>query len=531
MNKYNPIKMTPFKWFILENFPFIEEDFDSLTSYGLWCKLKEYFDKVATKTNETGTKIEELTNAFLQLKEYIDNYFNNLDVQEEINTKLDEMAESGDLAEIIAQYLESQAIIGFNTVSSLANAENLANGSFARTLGKQTYNDGKGAFYKIRTRTNADTPDGDNLVVLVNTENLVAEKMTDFEINSLKTRVTNIENRNNLIDNRKFLIVGDSYAEGYTPDGNVTSWASFLKNLLGLSNDNCIIAYQGGSGLVANGTNTFYNIINNLQSDNNITDIIIAGGYNDTGATLENTTEALSQLNTLINNKFPNIKNKYLGFIAGSSTPSKKYNLYKCCERYIHSANENKFKYLNNVEYSLKNYFECFSSDGFHPHSTGQYQIALNIYNAIKNGSADVKYGYKNIYFDKNDIFTGQGGSYTFGATIENGTTFVNLQGMFNLFSSGFSYKANGTNLIEIGDITDGFITGSGYYLCSIPVSVVIQDDNKYYATNGFLIIENNKLYLRILQTNETNNDYKTYNSIRQIQIAPFSACFDTLFC
>ena len=104
--KYNPIKMTPFKWFVLENFPFIEEDFDSLTSYGLWCKLKQYFDNVSKNVNDMGEQEENLTNAFINLENYIDNYFNNLDVQEEINNKLDEMAESGVLTNLISDYVD-----------------------------------------------------------------------------------------------------------------------------------------------------------------------------------------------------------------------------------------------------------------------------------------------------------------------------------------------------------------------------------------------------------------------------------------
>lgn len=111
--KYNPIKMTPFKWFVLENFPFIEEDFDSLTSYGLWCKLKEYFDKVKNKTNEVGSQVENLTNAFIQLENYVDNYFKNLDVQDEINNKLDEMTENGDLEVIIGKYINDKVKLIF----------------------------------------------------------------------------------------------------------------------------------------------------------------------------------------------------------------------------------------------------------------------------------------------------------------------------------------------------------------------------------------------------------------------------------
>ena len=91
---YNFNKLTPFKFFCLTNFPFIEEDFDALTNYQLLCKVVEYLNNVIKKTNTIGTQTEKLTNAFNTLKSYVDNYFTNLDVQEEINNKLDQMAEN-----------------------------------------------------------------------------------------------------------------------------------------------------------------------------------------------------------------------------------------------------------------------------------------------------------------------------------------------------------------------------------------------------------------------------------------------------
>ena len=171
--KYTPIKMTPFKWFVLENFPFIEEDFDSLTSYGLWCKLKEYFNKVATKTNEIGTQVESLTNAFNTLKDYVDNYFANLDVQEEINNKLDEMADEGTLQEIINAYLQSNCLWIFNNIQQMKNATNLIVGSKCKTLGYYSVNDGGGATYLIRQRTYDDVVDNGKIHLI--SEHIVAE--------------------------------------------------------------------------------------------------------------------------------------------------------------------------------------------------------------------------------------------------------------------------------------------------------------------------------------------------------------------
>ena len=103
---YNTI-LPPFKWFVLENFPYIEDDFDALTNWQLFCKLGKEMNKIIEKCNLTGEQVENLTNAFNTLKAYVDDYFENLDVTDEINAKLDEMAQSGELQELLdRQYQE-----------------------------------------------------------------------------------------------------------------------------------------------------------------------------------------------------------------------------------------------------------------------------------------------------------------------------------------------------------------------------------------------------------------------------------------
>ena len=106
MNKFEYKNLTPFKWFVLENFPFIEADFDALTEWQLFCKLGKEINKIIDSQNIVGEQAENLTNAFNNLKNYVDNYFDNLDVQEEINNKLNEMAEDGTLQEIIGKYFK-----------------------------------------------------------------------------------------------------------------------------------------------------------------------------------------------------------------------------------------------------------------------------------------------------------------------------------------------------------------------------------------------------------------------------------------
>lgn len=106
MNNFNYVNLTPFKWYVRENFPFIEAEFDAMTNWDLFCKLGKEINKIIDSQNLVGEQAEKLTNAFNALKDYVDNYFDNLDVQEEINQKLDEMASDGTLSNLINQELQ-----------------------------------------------------------------------------------------------------------------------------------------------------------------------------------------------------------------------------------------------------------------------------------------------------------------------------------------------------------------------------------------------------------------------------------------
>lgn len=136
-------------------------------------ELQEKYVELKTNTEQEITDFEtNLTNLFNQLKDYVDNYFENLDVQEEINNKLDQMAEAGTLQEIITTYIQSNVAWTFDNVSEMQAATNLTNNSYARTLGFYTANGGGGGLYKIRNKTESDPTD--NTVISID-ETLCAE--------------------------------------------------------------------------------------------------------------------------------------------------------------------------------------------------------------------------------------------------------------------------------------------------------------------------------------------------------------------
>lgn len=139
--------LSPFKWFVLENFPFIEADFDALTEWQLFCKIGKEINKIIDSQNIVGEQAEILTNAFNNLKNYVDNYFDNLDVQDEINNKLNQMVEDGTLENILLNYTTITKV--YNTHQEMIEDSTLLKNSRCKTLGYYNVNDGGGAYYLI----------------------------------------------------------------------------------------------------------------------------------------------------------------------------------------------------------------------------------------------------------------------------------------------------------------------------------------------------------------------------------------------
>lgn len=145
---------------------------DSMSYYELlmwFCKFLN--ETVIPAINDNAKAVEE-----------IQHWLDNLNLQDEVDKKLDEMAQSGQLQEIISVYLNSKAIFGFDTVEDMKSATNLIDGSYAKTLGYYSINDNGSGLYRIRTVTNEDVVDNGSIIAM-NDESLVAELIFSSEIN------------------------------------------------------------------------------------------------------------------------------------------------------------------------------------------------------------------------------------------------------------------------------------------------------------------------------------------------------------
>lgn len=152
VEKQKPVP--PFVQFCCAAIPQVFDD--SLSYYEALCAMWKYLDETVKVINNNAMITEDFVAKVNELKDYVDHYFDNLDVQEEINNKLDAMVEAGTLQEIIAEYLDANVTWTFDTVADMKLATNLIDGSYARTLGFHSIGDGGASIYKISDTGTAD---------------------------------------------------------------------------------------------------------------------------------------------------------------------------------------------------------------------------------------------------------------------------------------------------------------------------------------------------------------------------------------
>ena len=205
---------------------------DSMDYYECMLWLIKYLENtIIPVVNNNGEAVAELQDLYITLKNYVENYFENLDVQDEINNKLDTMVEDGSLQEIISEYLNAVAIKFFNTVNDMKNDENLSSGNVIRTLGFYSISDGGSALYIIREPLQNEEPNEIETFALQN--NLIAQIIMSENMNAKQFGLST-SNFSSLLN---YLL--DNYLNIYVPYGEytITQPINITKNFTKLTID------------------------------------------------------------------------------------------------------------------------------------------------------------------------------------------------------------------------------------------------------------------------------------------------------
>ena len=440
---------------------------ETMSYYEMLVWFTKYLgDTVIPTVNNNAECIEELQQKYIELKSYVDNYFENLDVQEEINNKLDEMAESGELENILLHYTNTARI--YNTTQDMIDdASNLADNQKVKTYGYYEVNDGGEANFIITDTAN-------NNKIQIDLQNgLYAELVYDNTIYSKQiglkgdgitdetTLLNNFYNKeidaNKVLNKGTYLITDTLYIKGAWNTKKQTFKFDNSSILYNGDTNGCSVCFHyiyGGviDGLVIN-TNSVNNYINFigcwLTNINNFDVKEIGIRYNHSSFDITGSNQGVEHLH------FSN------GRTLGSV--------------YIESAD----KYCNGIYFT-----NCFISGT--NHSSNVVILSANSNQEIVFDNCDLSYANdsvfdiqatqtgkgsittKNCYFDsaipyfknntQNKIIYNDFGSYNASGSINNIFTlkvsdYMKNINLFTATSNGNSLPTGNVNLVYNGNI------------------------------------------------------------------------------
>lgn len=197
------------------SFPFLEKTFDDIDEYAILARLQRALLEIGENNNNLNDNFNELTVDFNNLKDYVVNYFKNLDVQDEIDNKLQQMANDGTLDTIINKYITNTILRIYETVSDMKSDTTLQEGMICKTLGFYSLGDNGASSYKISANLQ---PNESNIISLNN--GLFAEFVTESNTINVKQfgcheddttdDTDKLQNLINYADTNNFEITGNS---------------------------------------------------------------------------------------------------------------------------------------------------------------------------------------------------------------------------------------------------------------------------------------------------------------------------------
>ncbi len=338
--------------------------------------------------------------------------------------------------------------------------------------------------------------------------------------NTINNRLTAIETELGNLDDREFIFIGDSFGEGWTPDGSTTPFPELFKDHYNIENSKWHSSQVSGSGF-CNGS-TFLTQLTSLYSSitdrTKITDIYVLGGRNDFGYSPEQIKQAKIAFINYAKVNYPNATIK-IGFIGRSfefTDATSMVRQYNTLVGYREDCELYGAIYLNKIDYCLNN-MSFFASDHKHPNQNGQNSILQALVSLYESGNYDYN---KAIFTSLTPSVSGNDvGDITMTQTGDLITVIINPC-QINLNTSG----ALNNKKIELGTFNNMLCPGVNYPTYMATAQTVIgASDNKYYNAPGSFYINQNKLYVNLLLANATNDGYFNANYTK-IQIG--GLCF-----
>ncbi len=190
---------------------------------------------------------------------------------------------------------------------------------------------------------------------------------------------------------KSVIFIGDSWGQGYSPDGNVTSWINIVKPSLQGLGTTVYDSSRGGIGLTT-GTYTYLSQLRTLESTvtnkEAVTLIYIGGGWNDNSSNSADYKNGIAALMQYINANYPyaNVVIDWFGSGNANLTSifahaySNKVHEH-ACELGLREITGKKPILVNAIGTLMSESY--YASDGYHPNQTGQHVVARHVHNML----------------------------------------------------------------------------------------------------------------------------------------------------
>lgn len=329
-----------------------------------------------------------------------------------------------------------------------------------------------------------------------------------------------VEEVGQTVRKRRIVIFGDSYAAGWTPDGNVNGFPGMVQNILRLSNDDCLLFTRGGVrfGIEEGSEYAFDSLmadsLSSITNKASITDIVIAGGYNEFG---ENSAinAGIARCKSIIAANFSNPSLRVYLFAIGyhATNVSRRNFLFMAYEKcYAQSG----WAYTRLTPAICNS--DWWASDGYHPNQTGQDAIGKNIANIMMGGT--------DISRSTVEEFAGTGASgrtwytlmtkdcfdsFLFGTSINYDPAITLQQGTFTeLLTITTKLPLDNVpdnNLRQLFTFNAVVVVGGSFY--DVPIIAYLQQTAR----------DTVKLYGTIYRINDSHNGFLKYQNVTKIQV------------
>lgn len=296
-------------------------------------------------------------------------------------------------------------------------------------------------------------------------------------INNLQQRMVVVENETSentsyiakeikKTGNRKFIFIGDSYAHA---SGSNNGWLDLLIPMLGIVYNVDYWAADNGGACFCNTANSFLMLLNSITvtSPNDITDIVVVGGANESGYSVSLIKSTIQTFITTATNLYPNAVVR-IAFAGGNNNAANKVHMIEALCGY----SSQKAQFIQNVSYSTSPN-DSFQADGIHPTPAAYTRMANSIYGALLGGTENnYRVTTRNLGDVMEDI---NGAKMSSAATVVNDITCIT----FNDFSHQITF-ANPVSLAQNINFKIANLVGN--------IGNIGEHCALNYATQGFVL-------------------------------------------